>query len=180
MNEPIPVVVKSHDLASNAPSGAVPIRLFNGVSAASFGSFYDTATQPLAANTNHLILFRNTYESEGVSVVDNSKITFAYSGVYDIQFSLQVASATNQIRNLRIWGRLNGDDLAFSTGRISISEHNSTVVPTWNYHVTVQAGDFFQLVCRSDGDQVSLLLDSGTDNYPAAASAILTVQQVNL
>lgn len=185
MKEPIPVVVKSADQASEAPPGSIPIDLYFGENPptppeARYGSFYDTLTQPLTANTNHVVLLRSTYESYGVSVVSGSRVTFADAGIYDIQFSLQVASSTNQTRNLHIWGRRNGVDLGYSSGRMSITEQNSVIVPTWNYHLTVSPGDYFELLCRTDGTTIALAAEAATANYPATASAILTVQQVNL
>lgn len=183
MNDPIPLVVRHSGSPSQAPSGAVPISLYSDAVSPpepDFGSFYDTATQPLTANTNHTILLRGTYESSGVSVVSDSRVTFAKAGVYDIQFSLQVTSTTNQTRNLRIWGRRNGVNLDHTTGRISISEQNNVIVPTWNYHLTVEAGDYFELICRTDGTSTSLAAEAETEDYPASASAILTVQQVDV
>lgn len=178
MNRPIPLVVSQTGDTSEAVPGSIPIALFKAQP--SYGSFYDIITQPLTANANHTVLLRDAYLTENTSVVGNTRITFAQAGVYDIQFSLQIASTTNQTRNLWIWGAQNGADLEHSAGRISITEQNNVIVPTWNYHLLVEAGDYFELKCRSSGDQVSIAAEPNGGPYPAVPSAILTVQQIDL
>lgn len=184
MNNPIPVVAVVNGNTLEAPAGSVPLALYQDHTPPSeirsHGSFYDIETQPLTASTNHTILLRQTYLTRGVHIENGSQVTFDDAGVYDIQFSLQVASTTNQTRNLRTWGRRNGLDLEHSAGRISITEQNNVIVPTWNYHLEVEAGDYFELVCRVSGDQVSLLAEPNGGPYPAVPSAILTVQQVDV
>lgn len=144
-----------------------------------YGSFYDTITQPLTPiNTVIPVKIRLTHTDVGVVKSGDSGIKALQTGVYNFQFSLQVTSTTNQTRNLHIWGRLNGANLAHSAGRISITEQNSVIVPAWNYILPMNANDVFDLCAAVDGTGVSLAAEPASAVYPEAASAIITVHQL--
>jgi len=60
-----------------------------------YGSFYDTTIQVTAGTTQELMQFNSTDLSYGVSIVndafgDPNEITFAHTGIYNIQFSAQL------------------------------------------------------------------------------------------
>lgn len=144
-----------------------------------YGSFYDTANQPLTpANTVIPVKIRLAATQEGVSLVGETGIRVEQDGVYNFQFSLQVASTTNQTRNLHLWGRTNGVNLDHSAGRISVTEQNSVIVPTWNYVLPLSAGDVFILCASVDGAGVTLAAEPATAVHPATASSIITVHQI--
>jgi hypothetical protein len=53
------------------------------------GLFFSTSDQTLAAtNTKYDITFNQTYLNNHISVVDSSKITCAFGGIYNFQFLL--------------------------------------------------------------------------------------------
>jgi hypothetical protein len=55
-----------------------------------------------------------------------------------------------------------------------------TIIAAWNYFVEAAAGDFYQLVwSTSDHTRVSIEFYPAGSPPPSAASAILTVNQVN-
>ncbi len=66
-----------------------------------WGSFWSTQDQTAAAaNTEYLITYNNTDpDSSGVSIVSNSRVTFAYAGVYSITYSAQWENANVQIKD---------------------------------------------------------------------------------
>ena len=79
------------------------IILFAAASAAAntdgvpYGAFQDTTDQSAASTTTAYAITLNTTDfSNGVSVVSNSRITFATGGIYDIKFSIQFANADSR------------------------------------------------------------------------------------
>jgi hypothetical protein len=166
------------------PTGAAgPQGLPGGTIPGYFGSFYDTTsttsdgvnTQPMSLNT--------TVGSFGVSIVDNTKITFANAGWYNIQFSSQLQKDKTKTEQVDIWlRRIRGgvsEELPDTNTSLLMG---STVkfVAAWNFMVEVQAGDQIQLMWYSPDDTMTVLyLPPQTDpSRPAVPSTILTVQQV--
>lgn len=144
-----------------------------------WGAFYSTVTQDLpVANQAYPVNFGLTAYADGISVSD-SFITVSQQGTYNLQFSLQVTSATQQLRTAYIWLRENAVNVPHSTGKISISETNSIQIATWNYFLQADAGDFYELMIQVNGTGVSLGAEGASGNYPETTSAILTMHQVN-
>ena len=78
-----------------------------------YGAFYDTTDQVAGSTTTaYAITLNSTTLANGVSVVNSSQITFAYEGVYNIQFSLQFAITDNATHYIDVWFRKKGADIA--------------------------------------------------------------------
>jgi hypothetical protein len=150
-----------------------------------WGSFWSTQDQ-VAANTTtaYPITLNNTDpDSNGVSVVSNSQITFAYAGVYDIQFSAQADRVSGSgTDTIDIWFRKNGTDIADSNTVVTVSGGASAakIVAAWNYMVELNANDYIELVWRTSDTRLELVADvAGTSpTRPAVPSIILTASQV--
>ena len=153
-----------------------------------YGVFSDTTTQSaVAANTAYPIKFNTTDFAAGHSVASrytgsNNAIVAAVSGLYNYQFSLQFSSTTNQTRDIWIWPRKNNSDIPNSATRISITDQTTYVVAAWNFVVSMQANDDFQLMwAASQGSNViSITAFSATAFCPAIPSCILTVTQASI
>jgi hypothetical protein len=129
------------------------------------GSFYDTTTQTATANTATLMTINSTDtpNTNEVSIVSGSQITVTYSGVYNLQFSVQLQNTDNQIQDISIWLKQNGTDLVGSTGLISIPARKSASAGEeahgifgWNYFVTMAAGDYIQLYWSTTNAAVTI------------------------
>ena len=88
----------------------------SGVSATGanyYGSFSDSTTQVVsAANTPTILTYDTTEISNHISVVSNSRITFDYTGVYEIGYSLQVEKTQGGTSSdVHIFVRKNGTDI---------------------------------------------------------------------
>ena len=72
-----------------------------------WGSFWSTQTQTNSpvSTARAMTLNHTNPDSNGVSIVSNSQITFANAGVYNIQFSAQIQDTTSggNINNIQIW-----------------------------------------------------------------------------
>lgn len=150
-----------------------------------YGSFYDTTTQTLASTTSaYAVAIGTTAESNGVSIVAGTKITFAYAGTYNIQFSAQLASSDASIHDASIWLRKNGTDLSYTTGMVAVPNKHGTIdgkiIASWNYVLTLAAGDYLQLWWQAESTNVYLadIAAGTTPTTPITPSVIVTVQQV--
>jgi len=147
-----------------------------------YGSFYDTTIQvntdlPL---TTRIMKFSNTDISNGVSIVDNTKITFDNQGIYNIQFSAQLTkSSGGGEEDVYIWLSKNGTPLDWTNTLIGVSGSSSSgySVAAWNFLVDLNANDFIEILWQSSDDGMVILATTplvGTQ----IPSIILTATQV--
>ena len=145
---------------------------------APYGAFQDTTTQTLLANVPTAMLFDTTDYAADVSLVSNSRLTVAYSGIYNLQWSGQFQNADNALHDISVWLRKNGagpgSDIPGSRGVISVPARKSAtagdegkVIAGWNYFVELQAGEFVEIWWDTDNALVTL------QAYPAD-SAVFT------
>jgi hypothetical protein len=156
-----------------------------------WGSFWDTTTQPLLSTTSEQIVTINTTDpnSNGVSIVSGSRMTFANAGVYSITFSVQITNSDNSNeQDANLWLRLNDSG---STGNIPDSDSKATIpkkhsgvngayIMTVNFVLKLNAGDYIELVFAGSSTQLSLTTTpAGTIPIsPRIPSVILTATQV--
>jgi len=169
---------------------------FTGITRSQYGSsgashaagVYVTEAQAVPSATTSLAFpFDTTDSSNQVSLdpADNTKIVFAVSGYYNIQFSIQLLNAKNSIDNVTLWFRQNGVDIPYSAGIATVPLGPGTTLGAslvaWNLVLPVNAGDNIQLIMASDsGDTVAGTYPPGTAPvHPAAPSVILTATFVS-
>ena len=161
----------------------------------SFGAFQEDTTQTAAvSNVGYGIKFTvPDISGHGVDVVgdpfgDRTYILFSNSGFYNIQFSCQFQNTDSQLHDVSIWLRKNGnttaDDVPSTAGFVSVPNKHGGVpghcIVAWNYFVEAASGDFFQLAwSTTDHTNVTMEYYPAGSPPPSAASAILTVNQVN-
>ena len=152
-----------------------------------FGSFYDETDQTAASTTTaYAITLGNTILANNVSIENNSEVTFVYAGVYNIQFSVQLANDDNATQDIDIWFRKNGVDIASSNSRFGLAPRKSAgdpyhVIGSLNYVDSFQAGDYVQLYWRTSNTAAyieSYTAPSSPDR-PAIPSVILTATFVS-
>lgn len=152
-----------------------------------YGAWQDNVTQTAAAsNTGYPMIFRTTDLSNGVSVVTNgtnlTRITFANTGIYNLQFSSQFENTDTQEQDVTIWLRKNGVDVPGSSGFIAVVSSHGGVpghcIASWNYLLDIVGGDYYELVwSTTDHTKVTMKYYAAGSPPPAAASVILTVTQ---
>jgi hypothetical protein len=145
-----------------------------------YASFYDTTTQTNpVANTANLVTFNTVAEGYGVALgTPSSRITVPVAGVYNFQFSAQIDKTGGGNATMFIWFRRNGVDLVDSATKITVAGPNAETVAAWNYLITMQAGDYFELVWSSAATTVVLLAEPAVAPVPAIPSVIMTVTYV--
>lgn len=134
------------------------------------GSFYDTTDQTVASTTTaYVIGLNSTALSNGVSVIDGSKVTVAQEGVYNFQFSAQLNNNGNAPQDADIWVRQNGIDIPSSNSRFGLAARKNVgdpfhIIGALNLFVEMNADDYVQLVWCATSTDVSLA------EYPAPSS----------
>lgn len=145
-----------------------------------YGSFYDTTTQTNpVANTANLMTLNSTADHNNIHVIDNSKITVTNTGIYNIQFSAQFDKTDSGSDDIDIWLRIDGVDVPWSNTRLTSHNNNAKVVAAWNWMVSMNAGQYAQLVwCSYDLDMRIFAQTAQTGpTRPGIPSLIVTVQR---
>jgi hypothetical protein len=142
-----------------------------------YGSFYDTTDQTAAViNTAYAMTFNSTDLSQGVYIGSpTSRVYVDTANVYNIQFSAQLLNGAGGAHNAWIWLRKNGTDLANSATTVRVQGNNTELVAAWNFLLSMNAGDYFELMWEVSDTSVSLFHDAATAVHPAIPSIILTV-----
>ena len=144
------------------------------------------SAQVAVANTATAVQLNVTDESNGVSVVSSTQITFAIGGTYNIAFSAQFLNASASIDNAAIWFQLNGTNIVDSCSVSTVPKKDGStpgaIITAANLFVTVTAGQNVQLYW-STGTGTSILVtypESTTAPVrPASPAIIVTVNQVS-
>jgi hypothetical protein len=152
-----------------------------------FGSFISTVDQiAVSTTTAYEVTLSSTTASNGVTLVSGSRVTFGYSGHYNIQFSIQLSNNSNATQDIDIWFRKNGTDIANSNSRFGLAPRKSAgdpyhVIGSLNFIDSFQAGDYVQLIWRTSHVDAYLEYYAAgtTPTRPAIPSVILTATFVS-
>ena len=150
-----------------------------GIVTGYYGSFYDTTTQNVVGvNTYQPVRLNTTDLSNQVSIANSSHIVVANSGVYNIQFSLQIDKSQGSLAHVYIWLKKNGVDVPNSAGEIAVQGTASEAIAAWNYVVSAAANDYYELMWSSTDIHVEIKARTASGVVPAIPSIILTVVSV--
>jgi len=152
-----------------------------------YGSFYDTTDQTVASTTTAYAVTLNTVALDnGVTVQNNSQIAVSYSGLYNIQYSIQLSNNDNATQDIDIWFRKNGTDIADSNSRFGLAPRKSAgdpyhVIAALNFFQTLNAGDYVELYWRSSNTNtyIEYYAAPSSPTRPAIPSVIVTVTFVS-
>jgi len=141
------------------------------------GAFYDTTTQSAAViNTAYPVTINSTSISDGVYIgTPTSRVYVDRLGTYNFQFSAQLNKTTAGAKNVFIWYRVNGADIANSATSVTLPGSSSAVAAAWNFVVELNAGDYFELVWSTDDTGCQIRAVGASAPVPAIPSVILTV-----
>ena len=163
-----------------------PISISSSTRYFPYGAFQDNTDQSITTTSaTYPMNFSITDYSEGVSVASNSRITVAYSGLYNLQFSAQFSNTDSQIQDIDIWFRKNGTNIAASNSKFSIQErHGSTdggLIASLNFFVPLQKNDYVEIVWKASNVSVSMqtIPASSSPDIPLTPSVIATIQHVS-
>lgn len=177
-----------------APDVVIPVAAVTDVSASNgaivirptlelqlyYGAFYKTSTQtPAAINTAYAITFDSSDISNGMSIgTPASRIVAANSGFYSLSSIYQFSSTSSSVKNVWIWNRKNGVDISNSAMKVSLESANALSTPTRTTMISLDAGDYIELMFASDSTSVALTPITSTAFSPAAPAVRLVVEQI--
>lgn len=171
----------SANVTGNINAGNLVLTTGNIIYTPRYGTFYSNVdqTNPVA-NTAMAMTFNNTGSANGVSVVSNSRLTIAKTGVYNIQFSAQVAKTGGGTSNVDIWLNQNGNPVAWTNTVIPVTS-GSPQVTAWNFVENVTVANTYYEIMWSSPDTL-VLLDAQAANTgptrPGVPSVIVSVTPV--
>jgi hypothetical protein len=150
-----------------------------------YGAWHDTSTVTATSTTTAYVMAIGSIDLEnGTSIVGGTKITVANTAVYNLQFSAQLSNPNAAIADVSIWIRLNGVNVTDGAGTNGVpAKHGSNdglQIVSWNYVLDLTAGDYVELVWRSDTTGVQLITFPATTSpaTPESPSLIVTIQTV--
>ena len=153
---------------------------------APYGQFTNNNDQSApSAGSSAVVEFDTTEFSNGVYLDDDTKIYVRNGGIYNVQFSLQLANFDNAAQYADVWFRLNGTDLARSASRFDLPARKgagnpSHMIGTVNTFIEMTAGQYVEIagyVSDVDLKLVHYAADAVIPR-PAIPAVILTVNYV--
>ena len=144
-----------------------------------YGQFDKTADQtPAAANTAYAITWSSALIANGVTIgTPASRIVAANAGLYKFSASFQLTSGSASVKNVWLWFRKNGTDIANSALITSMDSGSAIRAPSRSFLISLAAGDYVEAMWAADDTNVTLDNIAATAFAPAAPAALLTVQQ---
>lgn len=152
------------------------------------GAFHENTSQ-YAASTTIAYPVQVSVHTLGVGVsaegAPATRLTVQHSGVYNIQFSLQLSNPDTQIHDVSIWLAKNGANVPDSETLYSMaSSHGGApgrLGAALNYLIALEAGDYVELMWSTTSTLVFIEYrgPQTAPVRPAIPSAIITVQFVS-
>lgn len=136
-------------------------------------------SQTAASVANAYAVTLNTNEfPDGISIVSNSRITFAKKGIYNIAYSIQFKNTNNSAEDIDIWLRRNGTDVANSNSRFGIPARKSSGNPSHLIAVTpimvnvTADNQYFEIMWRVSNTGISIEAFAAVTASPGVTPAI--------
>lgn len=136
-----------------------------------YNQFSSDQDQTAASVANAYAITLNVNDfPDGISIVSNSRITFAADGIYNIAYSIQLKNTDNSAHDVDIWLRKNGTDIANSNSRFSLTARKSSGDPSHLIATTpimvdiTAANQYVEIMWRVSNTAVSI------EHFPAVAA----------
>ncbi len=146
----------------------------------------DTDQAATTTTAENIMAFSTTDYALGASLVDNTKLKVDYSGLYNIQFSVQLINTTNDVQEVSIWFKKNGTNVAGSNSEFGMPQRKSSgtasrLIAALNFFIALQKDDYVQLAWRPSDIGVSIehFATQTTPDRPSTPSIIATVSYLS-
>ncbi len=147
----------------------------------SYGYFVDFTNQTASgADTATAITYNTSASSHNVSIdgTDASKIVFAKSGIYRLNFSAEITSSSASTVTFYFWPRVNGVDVANSTMVTTLHNNGQKKIISRSGVFDVNANDYLQSMFAVDSTSGSLSTTAATAFCPASPSVTISVAEL--
>ena len=134
---------------------------------APYGSFSNNTDQTApSVGSTAVVVYDTTEESNGIYLSNSSRLNVRNAGIYNVQFSLQLANQDNAAQYADVWFRVNGTDVVRSASRFDIPARKTStdwshVVGTVNVFLDLNANDYVEIAGTTSSTLVVL------EHYPA-------------
>ena len=147
-----------------------------------YGSFYSTQTQTTVGSEQKAMTFNNTDPAAtlGFSIVSNSQITAANTGIYNIAFSAQLRKTSGGgATQIYIWIKKNGVNLTDSNTTLTLANNGDLLVAAWNLFLQLNAGQYVELFWYATSANIQLYYNATpVVGLPDIPSVIATINRV--
>ena len=145
-----------------------------------YGEFTKTTDQtPALTDTAYALTFDNTETAEGVSIGSPaSRIVVTQSGLYQFDATIQISSQNSNPKNIWLWFRKNGADIANTARLVTININNGYVPMALAEFFSLAANDYIELMFASNDTGITVDNVAATAFAPAAPAVVLAVTQI--
>jgi len=145
-----------------------------------YGEFTKTSDQtPALANTAYALTFDNTEAAESVSIGSPaSRIVVAQSGLYQFGATIQISSSNSSDKNVWVWFRKSGTDIANTARIVTISVNGAYTPVTLSEFFSLAANDYIEVMFAANDTSITVDNVAATAFAPAAPAVVLAVTQV--
>ena len=176
---------ESRKVAASAIGNSASALPYKSLAGRAYLSAYSTIDQTGSTSTATAVLIGTTGFSSGISITNNgsgnpTRITFAAAGTYMVAPSLQFANSDTANRNVTIWFRKNGTDIANSSTVINVpkaGDGGNTFFQIVLYE-QVTAGQYIEIMWLPTNTSVTLDYIAAGAVAPAAPSVILSSERI--
>ncbi len=152
-------------------------KLFN------YGQFSDTTTQSGSANTAYAKKLNTIDFAHEVSIENGTRIKVANTGIYNLQFSTQLANTANTNITFDIWLAYTGSNYPNTNTQIDVNKSAGQLgrqVAAWNFMLPIKADDYVELMwsCNASTGILAAAGTQTTPDRPAIPSVIATLTQI--
>lgn len=153
-----------------------------------YGAWQDSTDQ-VAANTTtaYPVTFDTIDYENGLRLVSTSRLTADYSGLYNLQFSIQFSNMANSTEDVSVWFRKNGTNIPKSNSVFGLAPRKNAsesyhIIAALNYFVDLAKNDYVEIMWSTTNTAVTIDA-KGTQTSPtrpATPSVITTMQYVSV
>lgn len=150
------------------------------------GAFSSRVAQTTTANTPTIVTFSQTDYASGLSYVSGDGVHVSQNGVYNYQFSLQLANTDTQIHEVTVWLRKNGTDFPYSASSYAVTASHGGIpgylIAVCNFFIDLNAGDSIELVWAATSSLVTIHYAGPSTSpfaHPGIPSAVATLSFVS-
>jgi hypothetical protein len=144
------------------------------------GLFFDLGTySPAVINTGYPLEFKAPYLTNGVTVVDNTKLTVQFPGVYNFQYSGRLTSTNSSLKTVWVWIVRNGTPVGYSTNEYTVSGSGTDTIISWNFNIDLDAGEYIEMYWGADSTNVQIGTTAPTPPHPGIPANVVAVNFIS-
>lgn len=149
------------------------------------GTFYSLADQAIAnpAVNTQVITYSNSYDVEGLTLTDTSKIYVPTSGSYEVFFSgIANLASVPGAQYIEVWLKIDGSSQSDTNTRIQIKDASVEMTVAVAFIVDINAGQYIELGTWGSSTNCQWLhthLTAASPARPDCPSVIVTVKKIS-